>query len=325
LGAVRYLLGCRFTIPRSHALRTKAWDTPRTGQLAMQIPFHKKLEAKARASKWYGLIYLVLVFLWEALAHLFFTWFDEHILAIAGPRTSIIFRWAASHPILFFLASVVSYCTAIVVWALLSGLRRPPLEIVSLCDGEAVEYQQTVYGVTRRPKAPVQLLVFSGNDKWHPQWKTELDDYRWRGKCQFVDENSPPGSSFKVVAVSSSTEICEPVAVIPSGAKCSEIIRVSRSGTAPQQEHPGIYFGRTRRTLNDGWVPYTSQVGTLETTNTVTFKGKRENGWRYPREENQDLGPLVILGLRFKPEGEVNFYAHFRGSLTLLINSRFSD
>lgn len=290
----------------------------------MQLPFHEKLIEKAKSSWPFAVLVFVLVFIWEAATHEFFTWFDQRVLNTLGPTAASLMRWTVSNPWTFLLILSVCYCLAVIGWAAISAKSRPPLEIVSLRDGDSVEYRQMVFGVRRGRRASVQLLVFSG-ERWHPQWRAELYDNKWRAKCQFGDVNSRLGSTFRIVAISSATQISEPIVELPRKAKRSEILNVNRSASPPVQTDCGIYLGRIRTPITEGWVSYTTHVGTIEGNDMITFKGVWDNGWRYPRQDGQRLSPLVILGLRFKPNGEVNFYAHFRGPVVLYISSRFSD
>lgn len=293
----------------------------------MDIPFRQRLEAKARKSALYAAIFFALVFLWEALTHWFYTWFDEWV--IEGIRSSLPFAasaigWTITHPFGLIAVSVGCYCFVLVMWAVSWPARRPAVEIVSLRDEEIVEHQQTVHGVVRSRNAPVQVFVYATDKRWYPQRPVGVDQFKWRARCYFGTLTAPPGTPFKVVAIANGDPADAPLSEIPKNGERSAIVTVRRSATIPVESVPGIYLGRNRRPLKDGWVPYTTKVGVLEGSDSVRFVGTWENGWRYPREDTQSLAPVMVLGLRFRAEGDVNFYAHFRESV-ILLNSRFDS
>ena len=88
---------------------------------------------------------------------------------------------------------------------------------------------------------------------------------------------------------------------------------------------PGIYIGKTRKRITDHWITYAQTGGRIEQTETVTFRGTWNNGWRYPETDDGLIAPSSLFGFRFRAEGEVNFYIHLRDSATILINTRQSD
>lgn len=293
----------------------------------MEIPFHQKLVAAAKQSRLFAGVLVLLYFVWEAATHEFYTWFDDRVIQAAASFHPLIFeptRWAIAHPVWLIVVFVGFYSFVLVVWAL-SPTRRPAVEIISLAQDELVDYQQVVHGTARNPNRSLQLFVHSPDKKWHPQWAPEFNHNNWRARCQFGSATSPAGNSYTVVAVSGANAIRDALSELPKEGVKSEIVTVRRSTTPPVQSAPGIYLGRIRRPLKaDEWVSYTPKAGRVsEEDGSLQFSGTWENGFRYPREDTA-LTPATILGLRFKPAGEVNFYAHFRSN-TLLINSRFSD
>jgi hypothetical protein len=233
--------------------------------------------------------------------------------------------WALRHPIWLIGTLGGAYCFVLVIWALWPP-RRPAVEIISVRQGDIVDFRQIIYGTVRNPKAPLQLLVQPAKEgRWHPQWKPEIHRNSWRVKCQFGNADSPAGSSYTVIAISGHV-VDEVLSKLPDGGIRSEAVRVQRSAKHPAEYAPGVYLGLIRHPFKvDDWMPYTSKAGTVavQQDDSIRFTGRWENGSRYPREDTT-LGPATIFGLRFRPEGEVSFYAHFR-SATVLINSRFPD
>ena len=134
------------------------------------------------------MIFFAIVFLWEALTHWFYGWFDERV--IEGIRSSRPFaaadiEWTVAHPVGLIATLVGCYCFVLVMWAVSWPARRPAVEIVSLRDEDSVEYQQTVHGVVKRRNMPVQVFVCPPDKKWYPQWPVGVDQFKWRVKCQF--------------------------------------------------------------------------------------------------------------------------------------------
>ncbi len=293
----------------------------------MEIPFRQKLVARAKRSRLFAVVFFFLCFAWEAATHWFYTWFDERAIqkiSSSVPLIAAAAKWTFAHPIWSIAFFMGFYSFVLVVWALLPA-RRPALEIVSLRHDDLVDYRQVVYGIVRNPKKSLQLVVYSPDKKWYPQGAPEFDRNNWRALCYFGSVTSAPGKSYKVVAISGASEIHEALSELPKDGLKSEAVTVQRSTMPPVQSAPGIYLGRIRNAFKaDDWASYTSRAGVVvERDDSLHFSGTWENGFRYPREDTT-LTPATTFGLRFKPDGEVNFYVHFR-SVTLFINSRFSD
>ncbi len=228
----------------------------------METPFGKRLEARARQSRFFALLLFGLGFLWEALAHEFFKLFDERVIrAIQSslPLAVTAVQWTSGHPVWFIVGLGSCYCVILVFWALFWHTRAP-VEIVSVWENDPVEYRQTLSGVVRHPSMSIQVLVGTASGKWHRQWQPEVDGQRWRAQCQFGNLGSRPGDLFRVVAILGADKVEQPISELPDKCKKSEIVTVRRSATAPAEVAPGIYLGRTRRSLRDGWVPYTTKV-----------------------------------------------------------------
>lgn len=108
----------------------------------------------------------------------------------------------------------------------------------------------------------------------------------------------------------------------------SQTSTVSRTATASTAvavaNTRGIYIGNVRQP-DTPWVTYTPQHGALTTeSDSIRFQGVFDNGWRYPEHDDEFFARTAFLGLRFKPQGEVVFYAHFRGSSAIVISTRCS-
>jgi hypothetical protein len=294
----------------------------------MEIPFHQKLAAKARKSHLFAFILAGLYFVWEALTHKFFAWFDEKAIEATSssfPLIGIVIMWILTHPLWLIGMLGGGYCVILVVWALLPR-RRPAVEIINVRQGDTVDYRQVICGAVRNPKVPLQLFVQPLKEgRWYPQWKPEIYGKYWRAMCQFGSADSSGGGSYTVIAISGHV-VDGVLSRLPDSGTKSEPVRVQRSPKQTAEYAPGIYLGRTRHPFKvDEWMPYTPKTGTvtIEQDYSIRFTGRWENGSRYPREDTT-LGPATIFGLRFKPGDEVNFYAHFR-SVTVFLSSRFPE
>ena len=133
------------------------------------------------------------------------------------------------------------------------------------------------------------------------------------------------GAVITVVAVSGAKPTEQKLAELPRDGVRSTPIIVKRSAIPGVEYEPGLYAGRTRKPLKaEDWVSYTDKDGRVTDFNgSVQFRGAFENGFRYPEKES-DLIPTRILGLRFKANGELNFYVHFRDTV-LYFTSRYSE
>src|SRR5882757_2683431 len=67
------------------------------------------------------------------------------------------------------------------------GIQRPR-------TGEQLAWQERVYGFVFPPNTPVQVLVFSGDGKWHPQSAVaSVDQFEWTDNCYFGNKNGGYG------------------------------------------------------------------------------------------------------------------------------------
>jgi hypothetical protein len=99
----------------------------------------------------------------------------------------------------------------------------PSIEILSHTNGRKVKYQEPVQGRISIPNSPVQVLVYSGDDYWHPQRDAIVSGNYWEAECQFGDENSSLPASYKIVAISTTQKIQNKLAKLPSVPQSEEI------------------------------------------------------------------------------------------------------
>jgi len=108
--------------------------------------------------------------------------------------------------------------------------RRPRLllEILTPIDGSEVDLMRTVRGAVTIAGAPVQLLVYAGDNRWYPQRRATIDGRAWNAECQFGNPQSGAGEHFRVVAISTSSPIRNPTENLPKRCVKSQIVNVVR-------------------------------------------------------------------------------------------------
>jgi len=110
----------------------------------------------------------------------------------------------------------------------------PPLGIVNVWNGDAVAYQQEIYGVSavNRPgQLPIELRVFAGGF-WHRQWAVAAEGSKWHCKCQFGNTETTGGSSYQLVAIRPKSPLPDKITELPADVEKSEIVSVIRSTPA---------------------------------------------------------------------------------------------
>jgi hypothetical protein len=104
----------------------------------------------------------------------------------------------------------------------------PTLEILEPVSGGEVGFRQTVRG-TIKPEGPVLVLVYPSDRRWYPQQSVKVTGESWTVECQFGNKDTPPGGTYRIVAVSSSERIQTHVAELPEGIAKSQIVTVART------------------------------------------------------------------------------------------------
>jgi hypothetical protein len=121
-----------------------------------------------------------------------------------------------------------------VAYGTLTGAARlmtwadPHVRILSPLGGH-VDWQHEVCGSVFPPDTPVQLFVYSRDQRWHPK-RAEVIGSAWRvAGCEIGQERVPPdGFKYQLVAVSGADEITAARTMLPKGIARSGIIRVFR-------------------------------------------------------------------------------------------------
>lgn len=98
--------------------------------------------------------------------------------------------------------------------------------IISPTDGDSVDVSQVVRGSLSRDGSIVQVFVFRGG-KWYPQRVAKIEGGEWEATCQFGDQTTAKGASFKLVAISGAKKTEQAVRKLPSGLR-SNIVNVKR-------------------------------------------------------------------------------------------------
>lgn len=106
------------------------------------------------------------------------------------------------------------------------------IEVLCPLGGSTVPFRRTVFGSARPVGTPVQVLVFSGDERWHPQPAPTFDGLLWSTRCQFGNENSKPskpGSRYMIVAISAAARVEGPTSSLPEETVRSQFVTVFRS------------------------------------------------------------------------------------------------
>jgi len=294
----------------------------------MELPFKERLFHLARRYRWFGIVLVVLIFMWEALAHQFFTWFDEEAIKrmkSSWPTMIAALGWTKDHPYLSCTTIIGAICFVLVVWAIFPR-RNPSPVIVSPWKDDLVNHWQYVYGTVRRPKDPLQVFVYSPDKRWYPQGDPQIHGNSWRALCYFGNFSTTPGTTFEVAAISGGTKVGDAAFDLPAVGIRSTNVRFRRSAVPAEETRPGIYYGRTRQPhVANEWAPYTAKIGrvAVDVDNALRFNGVFDQGFRYPIED-KPLRPARLIGFRFQSDGDVVFYAHLRTTV-LKFDSRYPE
>lgn len=106
----------------------------------------------------------------------------------------------------------------------------PKLEIVGIRNNAHVAHEQVIYG-TAPAGIPIELRVYVGGT-WHVQGKADTFGDTWECTCWFGHSDSPAGSRYQLVALSSKDALPDKLTELPADALKSEIISVVRSTQA---------------------------------------------------------------------------------------------
>jgi len=111
----------------------------------------------------------------------------------------------------------------------------PVIEITSPVSGGDVAQRYVVRGTVYPPLHPVHVLIYSGNRQWWLQGRPRLDGASWSVECQFGNEASADGNTFRIVAIDASNPVASQIPDLPVGVAQSSIITVSLRRQLPQR------------------------------------------------------------------------------------------
>lgn len=285
----------------------------------MNFPFEKKLADRAKGSLIGTIIFWFVLLTWEGLVHEFYTKLNPQVIEALSPFRLLIATAARStiqNPSWILIGLLAPFPILFGLSFLLPKM-PPPIEIISHQSGDLVDHKQIIAGITRKSKSLVQVFVRpQGEHKWYRQGSGSLNQRIWRVNCHFGSFQCPAGQSFDVVAVSGAKPTEEHLMELPTEGVKSAPVTLRRSPIIGLEYEPGLYSGRTRKILKpEDWLSYTNKDGRVTNLDgALQFRGAFENGFRYPPQDSE-LIPARMLVVRFKPDGEINFYAHFRDAI----------
>ena len=76
----------------------------------------------------------------------------------------------------------------------------PKVEILTPINNNAVGLYAVVSGTVSPPDRPVQVLVYSGNNRWYLQGDVKVYGNSWRVRCQFGNPGES-GGTYGIVAI----------------------------------------------------------------------------------------------------------------------------
>ncbi len=106
---------------------------------------------------------------------------------------------------------------------------EPKVLIVTPVDNEGVGLRHRVRGYVFPPHSSLQVLVYSGDDRWYVQPDVDVDGYIWSVECQFGNAESKDGSPYKLMAVYGDGLIERRYKALPDGLIESNEVRVHRA------------------------------------------------------------------------------------------------
>lgn len=116
---------------------------------------------------------------------------------------------------------------AVIVFDLSRRFMKPSdaLKITSPHNGAFVGYRHTITGVTNVPDTPVQVLIYSHDQKWYKQEPAVVDGSNWSLEAVFGEEGSR--GHYIILAVAGSMKL-SPAEDIPANVQRSKFVRVQR-------------------------------------------------------------------------------------------------
>ncbi len=94
---------------------------------------------------------------------------------------------------------------------------KDKIKILRLQNGSAVGLKETVKGLVHPHDAPVELLVYSRDQRWYFQAKPEKNGNQWSCEVTFGDETSPAGTEYTLVAMIIDVTKKPPLEQLPEG------------------------------------------------------------------------------------------------------------
>jgi hypothetical protein len=152
-------------------------------------------------------------------------WSYVSSLVPSDPATILRVWW-------FWLVLGFAAGVAVTLWVLklaASFFAGTRIAITSPPDGATVLLRAPVSGTVSPPEIPVQVLVHSGDYRWHPQRPAVTDGGSWTVDCQFGTQWRGAGETYKVVAIDGAHSVNNPVRSLPDEAIRSRIISVKRA------------------------------------------------------------------------------------------------
>jgi hypothetical protein len=128
-------------------------------------------------------------------------------------------------PIILLILLGIANFLGLALWGRKAKLQ---LEILAPINGSGVDLMRTVRGAATQAGVPIQLLVFAGDKRWHPQRRATVDGRAWSAECQFGNAERGSGEHYRVVAISTALPLTNPAEELPAKCVKSQIVTVVR-------------------------------------------------------------------------------------------------
>jgi len=109
-----------------------------------------------------------------------------------------------------------------------NGASRIQISITTPRERGAVDQRNLVRGTVEPAGTPIQVMIYSDDNRWHPQQRVEPVGINWVAECYFGRPNMDVGKSFGIVAIDGSFPLSTPVENLPERAAKSWAIYVKR-------------------------------------------------------------------------------------------------